>query len=109
MEKGSVDEDFGLRQRRVTTSPPPDADLFPRYADLSSASRALPVREQEREPFYKVSAWKLLQTAIVVGLGAPKAWASYEGEPVTATTFDLVCGTIFVTLFVCLCMPIKVK
>ncbi|KZO97158.1 hypothetical protein CALVIDRAFT_597870 [Calocera viscosa TUFC12733] len=47
---------------------------------------------------FKVTCWKLLQTSVVLGLGAPKAWLSYAGEDIGPTTLDLVVGVVFVIL-----------
>ncbi|KAI0061148.1 hypothetical protein BV25DRAFT_1917116 [Artomyces pyxidatus] len=49
--------------------------------------------EHQRTPLLvKVTGYRLLTTAVVTGLGVPKAIASYQGESVVPTTLDWVAG-----------------
>ncbi|KZO97170.1 hypothetical protein CALVIDRAFT_96317 [Calocera viscosa TUFC12733] len=83
---------------------------------LAATTRVLPEQSEVSEPLlvgesgdytphptrsespFKITCWKLLQTSVVLGLGAPKAWLSYAGEDIGPTTLDLVVGVIFVIL-----------
>ncbi|KAF7369073.1 hypothetical protein MVEN_00234100 [Mycena venus] len=50
---------------------------------------------QRRSPKVKVTAWRLLNTFLLLGLGIYKAMASYRGQETAPTTLDWIIGVLW--------------
>ncbi|KAJ6510713.1 hypothetical protein C8R45DRAFT_394937 [Mycena sanguinolenta] len=46
-------------------------------------------------PMVKVTAWRLLNTVLILGLGTYKASAAYRGQQVAPTTLDWIIGVLW--------------
>ncbi|KAI0061103.1 hypothetical protein BV25DRAFT_1805892 [Artomyces pyxidatus] len=70
-----------------------ESDDVEAQALLKGLNNYLGVTEPQRPPLLvKITGYRLVTTAVIAGLGVPKAIASYEGQSVVPTTLDWVSG-----------------
>jgi len=85
--------DIPTKLKSLTTAPSPDA-----ADDDDTCIKGLD--EEDPPPLgFKVTGYRLLNVAVIVGFGIVKAVAVYGGRPLTPTTPEIVGGTVLTLMY----------